>query len=62
MYPSDISDKEWAILEPHVVQGVIGRPRKHNIKTIINAIRYIMRGGCQWRNAAKRFSAMKDSV
>ncbi|WP_395463157.1 transposase [Wolbachia endosymbiont of Cantharis cryptica] len=47
------------ILEPHVAQGAIGRPRKHNIRAIINAIRYIMRGGCQ---SAKRFSAMEDSV
>ncbi|WP_406833370.1 MULTISPECIES: hypothetical protein [unclassified Wolbachia] len=39
MYPSDISDKEWEILEPYVAQGAIGRPRKHNIRTIINAIR-----------------------
>ncbi|NSM57042.1 transposase [Wolbachia endosymbiont of Atemnus politus] len=32
MYPSDISDKEWKILEPHVAQGAIGRPRKYNIR------------------------------
>lgn len=56
MYPSD---KEWAILEPHVAQGVIGRPRKHNIRTIINAIRYIMRGGCQWRMLPKDFPPWK---
>ncbi|WP_147269184.1 transposase [Wolbachia endosymbiont of Cylisticus convexus] len=31
MYPSDISDKEWEILEPYVAQGAIGRPRKHNL-------------------------------
>lgn len=53
MYPSDISDKEWEILEPHVAQGAIERPRKHNIRAIINAIRYIMRGGCQWRMLPK---------
>lgn len=32
MYPSDISDKEWEILEPYVAQGAIGRPRKHDIR------------------------------
>jgi transposase len=30
MYPSDINDKEWAILTPFVVQGKMGRPRKHD--------------------------------
>ncbi|WP_410541929.1 transposase [Wolbachia endosymbiont (group A) of Myopa testacea] len=54
-----MSDKEWEILEPYVAQGAIGRPRKHNIRTIINAIRYIMRGGCQW---SKRFSSMENDV
>ncbi|MFP3020469.1 transposase [Wolbachia endosymbiont (group A) of Pogonocherus hispidulus] len=54
-----LSDKEWEILEPHVAQGEIGRPRKHNIRTIINAIRYIMRGGCQWRMLPKDFPPWK---
>ncbi|WP_406722043.1 transposase [Wolbachia endosymbiont (group A) of Sphecodes monilicornis] len=46
-------------MEPHVAQGKIGRPRKHNIRTIINAIRYIMRGGCQWRMLPKDFPPWK---
>jgi putative transposase len=53
MYPNYISDEEWAILELSVAQGTIGRPRKHNIRTIINAIRYIMRSGCQWSRLPK---------
>ena len=48
-YPSDISDKEWQILKPYVIQGNMGRPRKHDIRNIINGIRYVMRSGCQWR-------------
>ncbi|VVC35013.1 Transposase, IS4-like,Putative transposase IS4/IS5 family [Cinara cedri] len=59
MYPSDISDKEWEILEPYVAQGAIGRPRKHDIRAIINAIRYIMKGGCQWRMLPKDFPPWK---
>ncbi len=26
-----------------------GRPRRHNRREIVNAIRYILRGGCAWR-------------
>jgi putative transposase len=46
MYPSDISDKKWEILEPNIAEGAVGWPRKHDIRTIINAIRCIMR---EWR-------------
>ncbi|MFP3011672.1 MAG: transposase [Rickettsia sp.] len=31
------------------------RPRKHNIRDIINGIRYVMRSGCQWRLLPKDF-------
>lgn len=43
-----ITDKEWLILAPVVAQGKMGRSRAHNIRSIINAIRYVMRIGCQW--------------
>ncbi|WP_353477748.1 transposase [Wolbachia pipientis] len=56
MYPSDISDKEWKILESHVAQELIGWPRKRDIRAIINATRYIMRGSCQWKMLPKDFS------
>ena len=55
MYPSDINDKEWAILTPFVVQGKMGRPRKHEIRSIINAIRYVMKSDYQWRLLPKEF-------
>ncbi len=34
MYPSDIGDKEWEMLEPYILQGTIGRPRKYDIRTM----------------------------
>jgi len=55
MYNSDITDKEWEILAPFVAQGKMGRPRKHEIQDIINAIRYVMKSGCQWRLLPKDF-------
>ena len=55
MYSTDIKDKEWLILEPFVAQGKIGRPRTHDIRCIINAIRYLMKSGCQWRLLPKDF-------
>jgi transposase len=49
-YPSDLRDAEWAILEPlapAVKPG--GRPARHPRREIVNAIRYVVRGGKQWR-------------
>jgi putative transposase len=40
---------------PFVVQGKMGRPRKHEIKKVINGIRYVMKSGCQWRLLPKDF-------
>jgi putative transposase len=48
-YPSDLTDAQWAILEPLVPpskQG--GRPRTVNIREVINTILYLNRTGCQW--------------
>ena len=49
-YETDVSDEEWATLEPllpKIKQG--GHPGKHNRREIINGILYILRSGCQWR-------------
>lgn len=59
MYPSDISDKEWKILKQHFKPQKTGRPRKHSIRIIINAIRYVMRTGCQWRQLPRDFPPWK---
>lgn len=51
-YPTDFSDKEWELIEPHLPQensGGKGRPRIHSIREIFNAIFYIVRSGCAWR-------------
>lgn len=50
-YPTDLSDAEWAVLEPWVpTVKTGGRPAKHPRREIVNAIRYVLRTGCQWRN------------
>ena len=49
-YPTDLSEREWAILEPlvpAVKRG--GRPAIHARREIVNAIRYVLRGGNSWR-------------
>jgi transposase len=49
-YPSDINDAEWKIIEPLIPPAKTGgRPRKVNMREIINGIFYVLRSGCAWR-------------
>lgn len=55
-YPSDISDDEWAILEPLIPpEKPGGRPRTTDMREVINAIWYVLRGGVQWRMLPHEF-------
>src|SRR5918912_1435103 len=49
-YPTDLSDAEWACLEPHLpAPKANGRPRVYPLREILNAIFYVVRSGCSWR-------------
>ena len=55
-YDTDLSDTEWAIIEP-LIPGCKpgGRPREINIREVINAIFYLLRTGCAWRHLPHDF-------
>ncbi len=49
-YPTDLTDAQWAILEPLVPPPKPGgRPAKHPRREIVNAQFYVLRGGIAWR-------------
>jgi putative transposase len=49
-YPSDLTDAQWAILEPLLPKDrPLGRPRKTSRRRIVDAILYRNRNGCAWR-------------
>ncbi len=48
IYPSDLSDDQWALIEPLIPVNLTGRPRKVDMREVFNAILYINRSGCQW--------------
>src|SRR3972149_130061 len=56
-YPSDLSDEEWALLEPLLCREPAppGRPRRIERREIVNAILYVLRTGCQWRYLPEGF-------
>ncbi len=53
---SDLTDKEWSVLEP-ILRGALygdksrtrGHPRQYLLREIVNAIMYILKTGCPWR-------------
>lgn len=49
-YPTDLTDEQWAKLEPHLpkLHGR-GAPRRVDLREILNALLYLSRTGCQWR-------------
>jgi len=48
-YPSDVTDEQWALIEPHIPVYPGGRPRKTDVRDVLDAVLYILRTGCQWR-------------
>src|SRR4051794_1527696 len=49
-YPSDLTDARWAILRPLLTRDrPLGRPRKTDLRRIVDAILYRNRNGCTWR-------------
>lgn len=49
-YPSDLTDAEWAILAPFIPPVKLGgRPPRHERRELVNAMRYVLRGGIAWR-------------
>ena len=47
-YPSDMTEAEWALVEPFVPPARHGgRKREVNVREVINAIFYVLSTGCQ---------------
>jgi putative transposase len=47
-YPSDLTDAQWEIVRPLIPIYKLGRPRKVDLREVVNAILYVNRSGCQW--------------
>jgi transposase len=50
VYPSDLTEPEWAQIEPLIPPARPGgRPQSVPRREIVNAIFYVVRSGCTWR-------------
>ena len=49
-YPTDLTDAQWENLLPYLPKpSPVGRPLKWEMRSIINAMFYLLKSGCQWR-------------
>ena len=47
-YASDLTDEQWALIEPLIPVYEWGRPRELDMRQVVNAIFYVDKTGCQW--------------
>lgn len=54
-YPSDLTDAQWSVLEPQArgvmaeLVAVAGRPMRHDLRAMLDAVGYVTRYGIEWR-------------
>jgi len=54
-YPSDVTDMQWALIQPRIPVYPGGRPRTTDLRDVVDAVLYVLRTGCQWRYLPKDF-------
>src|SRR5437868_12838341 len=49
-YPSDVTEDEWNFVCPYLTLMREDAPqREHALRDLFNAVRYVVKTGCQWR-------------
>lgn len=53
-YPSDLTDEEWALIEPLIPPSKSGGGRRRvDMREVVNGLMYVLSTGCQWRAIPK---------
>jgi transposase len=56
-YTTDLTDTEWQFIHYCFPKpSPTGRPREHSYRELVNAMFYLTRTGCQWRNLPTDFA------
>lgn len=51
-----LTDIQWSLIESIVdIKAKTGRPRKANLRDVVNGLRYLACTGCQWRNIGSAY-------
>src|ERR1700682_5894507 len=53
-YPSDLTDEEWALVEPLIASAKRGgNKRTVDVREVVNGLMYVLSSGCQLRAIPK---------
>jgi transposase len=53
-YPSDLTDEEWALIEPLILPAKRGGGKRTvAVREVVNGLMYVLSTGCQWRAIPK---------
>ena len=62
-YTTDLTDTEFALIAPHLpAPSRLGRPRKMDLREVLDAILYLLRTGCPWAPAAQGVAGQEHGV
>jgi len=53
-YPTDLTDEGWALVSP-LLPAASTKPLRVDLRSVLNAIFYIQKTGCQWHMLPKDF-------
>jgi putative transposase len=54
-YPSSLIDQQWSLIEGYFSYGKYGNMSKHTKKQLVDAVFYVTKTGCQWRQLPREF-------
>ena len=55
-YPTDLTDEQWGLIAPLIPgERPGGRHRSTDVRAVVDALMYLARTGCQWRNLPHEF-------
>ena len=54
-YPSSLTEQQWSFIEGHFSQGKYGNMSKYVKKQLVDAVLYVTKTGCQWRQLPQEF-------
>ncbi len=54
-YSSSLTDQQWSLIESYFAYGKYGNMSKHSKKQLVDAVFYVTKTGCQWRQLPREF-------
>ena len=54
-YPSNLTEQQWLLIEEYFYYGEYGNRSKYEKKKLVEAVLYVTKTGCQWRQLPREF-------